>query len=119
MQENPGLTLGFLGEMARRLGESHRRLAGIRNQRVPRRVACILVSMLDERGLRVKDSEGRSCTLLRQRPTQRRIAELAGTARETVSRLFTDWQSSGLFEDRGGEFRVFNENQLRRLAGEG
>ncbi len=94
-------------------------MAGICNQRVPRRVASVLVCMLDECGVRVKDMEGRHCVLLRKRPTQRRIAELAGTARETVSRLYTGWENEGLFEDRNGGFRVLDEVRLRRLAGEG
>ncbi len=119
LREKPELVLDFLGEMARRLSQSHKRVAGVCNQRVPRRIACILLSLFEEHGYRGKDPDGRNCVLLREHPTQRRIAELAGTARETVSRLFTSWENSGWFEDRDGEFRVFDEEQLHRLAGEG
>ena len=119
LREKPELVLDFLGEMAKRLSQSHRRVAGVCNQRVPRRVACILVSLFEEHGVRGKNNAGQSYVRLRQHPTQRRIAELAGTARETISRLFTSWENSGWFEDCGGEFRVFDEEQLHRLAGEG
>ena len=84
----------------------------------PRRVASILVSLMDEHGIRMKDSEGRRCVLLTQRPTQRRIAGLAGTARETVSRLFKRWEDTGLFSDRNGDLMICNEAGLRRMAGE-
>lgn len=118
LREKPGLALGFLCGIARRLRQSNRRIAGICHQKTPRRVASILVSMMDEHGIRMKDSEGRRCVLLTQRPTQRRIAGLAGTARETVSRLFKQWEDTGLFSDRNGDLMICNEAGLRRMAGE-
>ena len=118
IREKPELALGFLAGISHRLRQSNRRMTGICNQKVPRRVASILVAMLDERGTRLKDAAGRRCVLLRDRPTQRRIAELAGTARETVSRVFAGWESSGWIEDRNGDFMVLDEVQLRHLAGE-
>jgi len=116
LKEKPEHAMGFLGEISRRLRQSNRRITGICNHKTPRRVASILVSMLDERGVRMKDSDGRRCVLLRQRPTQRRIAELAGTTRETVSRLFTRWE--GWCEDRNNDLMIYDEAKLRRMAGE-
>ena len=117
--EKPEWILGFMTEIAKRLRQSNRRVAGICNQRTPRRLASILLSLLDERGVRLKDPEGRRCLLLRERPVQKHIAELAGTTRETVSRLFAQWETAGWMEDRNGDLMVYDEARLRRLAGEG
>jgi CRP/FNR family transcriptional regulator/CRP/FNR family cyclic AMP-dependent transcriptional regulator len=116
--ECPGLALGILTEMARHLNQVHRRVAGICNQKAPRRIASALVALLDERGTRLKDAEGRRCLLLRRRPTQRAIADLSSTRRETVSRLLSSWQRLGWLEDRHGDLLVFEEARLRALAGE-
>ncbi len=119
LKECPDWALGFMGEFSRRSRLFQRRMAGMSHQKVPRRVACILVSLLDEYGVRLKDSEGRRCALLKPRPAQRHIAGLAGTARETVSRLFSQWEKSGWIEDREGGLMIYDEARLRAMAGEG
>jgi CRP/FNR family transcriptional regulator len=113
----PRLALGFLGEMARRLQRSHRRVSGICNRRAPGRVAAALLSLLEDRGLRLKEG-GRTCLLLRRRPPQRQIADLSGTRRETVSRLLSRWERLGWLCDKGGDLTVFEEARLRGMAGE-
>jgi CRP/FNR family transcriptional regulator len=118
LRRHPELALDFLGAMARRLRLSGRRIAGICNHRAPRRLASALLALMEERGVRLKDDRGRRCLLLRNRPTQRCIAELAGTTRETVSRFLAQWERAGWLSDAHGDLMILDEGWLHRLAGE-
>ncbi len=118
LRERPELALDFLCGMARRLRLCGRRIAGICNHRAPRRVASALHALMEERGIRLKDESGRRCLLLRNRPTQRCIAELAGTTRETVSRFLAQWERAGWLSDAHGDLMILDESWLQRLAGE-
>jgi CRP-like cAMP-binding protein len=117
MRDCPGLAPGFLGGMARQQRHLQRRVAGLCNQKAPRRLARALSALLEDRGIRLKDEAGRRCLLLRDTPTRRRISEMAGMARETVSRLLGRWEQCGWIATSRGELIVLDEGQLRRLAG--
>lgn len=117
LQRWPGLALGLLGGMARRQRLLHRRVAGICNQKAPRRLALALSDLIEEHGVLHRDDAGRRCLLLRRPPSRRRISELAGMARETVSRLLVHWEECGWIALGGGDLVVLDQEQLRRLAG--
>jgi CRP-like cAMP-binding protein len=117
LRETPELALVFLGGMARQQRHLHRRVAGLCNQRAPRRLARALSAMLEDHGIRLKDPEGRRSLLLRELPSRRRIADLAGVARETVSRLLGHWESRGWITESRGDLIILDERQWRRLAG--
>ncbi len=118
LRAHPDLALDFLAEMARRMRQCQRRIAGICKQPAPRRVASAILALVEDRGVRRKDAAGRACLLLRRRPTQVRIAALAGTTRETVSRYLARWERAELLTDLHGDLTIFDESKLRRLAGE-
>jgi CRP-like cAMP-binding protein len=113
----PDVALSLLGGMARRQRELQRRVAGISNQRAPRRLARALTALVEDRGMRHRDAANRPCLLVRRAPSRTRLAELAGMARETVSRLLTRWERCGWVATSGGDLLVLDEGQLRRMAG--
>lgn len=113
----PDMALGFLAGMARQQRHLQRRVAGICNQRAPRRLARTLTALFEDRGIRLKDAEGRRCLLLHRPPTQRRMGEIAGIARETVSRLLGQWEECGWIAESQGDLIVRDEGELRRMAG--
>jgi CRP/FNR family transcriptional regulator len=113
----PDVALSLLGGMARRQRELQRRVAGICNQRAPRRLARMLIALIEDRGMRHRDDKGRHFLLVRRPPSRTRMSEIAGMARETVSRLLVRWEQCGWIADRGGDLIVLDEGQLRRLAG--
>ena len=115
----PDVSLSLLGGMARRQRDLQRRVAGLSNQRAPRRLARALVALADDRGVRVRAADGTARLLLRRAPSRTRLGELAGMARETASRLLARWERSGWIADRDGDLLVTDEAQLRRVAGSG
>ena len=116
LRDCPELALGLLAGMANQQRHLHRRLATACSQRAPRRLARTLTALFEDHGIRLKDAEGRRCLLLPHPPTQRRMGEIAGMARETVSRLLGQWEESGWLSESEGDLIVRDEGQLRRLA---
>jgi CRP-like cAMP-binding protein len=117
LQNCPEMALGFLAGMARQQRHLQRRIAGTCGQRAPRRLARTLTALFEDRGIRLKDAEGRRCLLLREPPTRRRMGEMSGIARETVSRLLGQWEDCGWIAEAQGDLVVRDEHELRRLAG--
>ncbi len=117
MHRWPGLAMGLLGGMAHLQRQLHRRVAGICNQRAPRRLALALTDLIEEHGVLHRDETGRRCLLLKRPPTRRRISEIAGMARETVSRLLVRWEESGWIALCGNDVLVLDPDELRRMAG--
>jgi CRP-like cAMP-binding protein len=116
LRKLPHMALGFLTGMARQQRHLHRRVAGACSQRAPRRLARTLSALFEDRGIRLKDAEGRRCLLLQRPPTQRRMGEIAGIARETVSRLLGQWEECGWIAESEGDLIIRDEGELRRLA---
>lgn len=115
LREWPGFALTLLGEMMRRLRQSNAKVAGLAHQRVERRVALVLLQLFEERGVRLKDEGGRRCIILRGRPTQQQLAEMAGTSRETVSRVVSDWEKKGIVRDHVRDLFLLDEAALRKV----
>ncbi len=114
----PDVALCLLGGMARRQRALQHRVAGICNQRAPRRLARTLNALAEERGLLQRDPAGRYRLLVRDPPSGLQLAELAGMARETVSRLLAEWERRGWIGGRrGGGSLILDREQLARLAG--
>lgn len=113
----PDVALGLLGSLARRQREMQRRVTGLCGHRAPRRLARALSALLEERGVTFQDDTGRGM-LLPRTPSRARLAEIAGMARETVSRLLAEWERHGWIGTRAGDLLVRDPLPLRRLAGE-
>jgi CRP/FNR family transcriptional regulator len=114
----PDVALGLLGGMARSQRELHRRVAGICRQRAPRRLARALTGLVEDRGTRQRNGAGEAVLRVRRMPSRARLAEMAGMARETASRLLLEWEHVGWVGREGGDLLVLDEKALRREAGE-
>jgi CRP/FNR family transcriptional regulator/CRP/FNR family cyclic AMP-dependent transcriptional regulator len=112
----PRICLALLIEMNRRLRQSNRRVAGLSYRSMRARVAGALLTLMEEKGLRRMD-EGGMRVVIRERPTQKFLAEMAGTTRESVSRTLAAWEREGLIKTKGRDLVVLQEEALRSLVG--
>jgi len=108
-----GLATGLLMEMSRRLRKANRQIGSLSTMSVYGRVAGTLLSLIEERGVRVHGDDGRMVTVIRNRPTQQQLAEMSGTTRETVSRVFSSLAKKGLVSAVGKDLVITEENLLR------
>jgi CRP-like cAMP-binding protein len=113
----PDVSLSLLAGMARRQRDLHRRIAGLCRQRAPQRLARAVNALLEERGVSLRDDAGRGRLLLPRTPPCTRLAEMAGMARETVSRLLTEWTRRGWTSRRDGDLLILDHGQWRTLVG--
>ncbi len=118
LRDNTDLSWSLLCELTRRLRQSNRKVACLAHQRVERRIASAIWQLFEERGVRLKDENGRRSLILRHRPTQQHIAEMAGTSRETVSRMLTAWEKRGVLREENHDLFLLEEKALRFMAGE-
>ncbi len=114
----PDVALGLLGGMARRQRELQRRVAAMCRRRAPCRLARALMGVVEDAGFRHRDETGRTRVRLKRAPSRARLAEMAGMARETASRLMVEWERKGWVVREGGDLLLADEAALRRAAGE-
>jgi CRP/FNR family transcriptional regulator, cyclic AMP receptor protein len=115
MREFPDFAFTLVCELSHRLRTCLQRLTHLAHQRVEKRLAALFLRLFEERGVRLKDELGRRCVLLRNRPRQLDLAEMAGTSRETVSRIMTQWEKVGWIRDEPSrDLFLLDEDALRR-----
>jgi CRP/FNR family transcriptional regulator, nitrogen oxide reductase regulator len=93
MERFPRLAINALKVLAERVHEFQDRYREMATERVERRVARALLRLARQVGRRVEGGVLIDLTLSRQD-----LAEMTGTKRFTVSRIFSDWEERGLIE---------------------
>jgi CRP/FNR family transcriptional regulator, cyclic AMP receptor protein len=115
LHECPELAYALLTEMNRRLRQSNRKVAGLSYRSMQGRVAAAVLGLMEDRGVRLKE-EGMMRVLIRNRPTQQFLAEMAGTTRESVSRTLAAWGRKGLLRARGRDLFILEEEALKAMT---
>lgn len=96
LANHPRTALNLLGEMARRLRRADENIAQLALCDVNERLIHRLVTLAKEEG-----TEGPDGVLVRRRPTQQELANMIGSCRETISRVFNQLARDGLIIPRG------------------
>ncbi len=96
LANHPRTSLNLLGEMARRLRRADENIAQLALCDVNERLIHRLVSLAKEEG-----TEAPEGVLVRRRPTQQELANMIGSCRETISRVFNQLARDGLIIPRG------------------
>jgi len=98
LEKNPKLALTILRTLATRLRKADRQIESLALLDVSGRVARTLLNLSSEQG--EKTSRGLK---IRNRPTHQEIANMSGTTRETVTRVFRDMQKKKLISVEGDD----------------
>jgi CRP-like cAMP-binding protein len=107
LRETPGIGLGMLRAMSRRLREADEKIGGLVLLDVNGRVAKLLLRMAD-------DHDGVHIT---RKVTHHTIAQMVGSSRETVSRTMRDLTERGLIEVSRKAITIRNRPALEAAAG--
>ena len=107
LREAPGIAVGMLRAMSRRLREADEKIGGLVLLDVNGRVAKLLLSMADE-------NDGVHIT---RRVTHHTIAQMVGSSRETVSRTMRELADSGHIEVTRKAITIRNRAALLSAAG--
>ena len=112
LKTTPELATGLLVQMSRRLRNANRQIGSLATMSVFGRVAGTILSLIEDRGVRIHGRNGEMVTVIRNRPTQQQFAEMSGTTRETVSRVFSALSSSGTISLMGQDLVITEESKL-------
>ena len=103
----PGITIQMLIEMSKRLRKSNRQINTLSLISAYGRVADVILQIAGEQGYR----KG-SVTIIPKPPTHQTIAEMAGTSRETVSRILSTFRKKRYIAIEGKKMTILDEQKL-------
>jgi CRP/FNR family cyclic AMP-dependent transcriptional regulator len=110
LMSDPRIALRIAEIMGRRLLEAERRLSDFAFKSLPERIATLLVTLAERE--RTFFRPGRP----EVRYTHEQIAELAGTHRETATKVLNELREQGLIDLRRGKVVLLDPEALRAMS---
>jgi CRP/FNR family transcriptional regulator/CRP/FNR family cyclic AMP-dependent transcriptional regulator len=110
LRSNPDISLKLLVALSHRLRVTDRNLESLAFLSAPGRVARLLLELGKEHG--EKTPEGTTFT---HNMTRQELASLAGTSRETLTRVLMDYQDRGIIHLDKNRLTLKNEAKLREM----
>ena len=104
--ENPRVALRFLEAAGQRLAQVEERLTEVTFQRIPSRLAALLLRLIQENG------NGNKL----KGYTHQYLADMLGTYRETTTQILNDFKNQDLIEIGRKSITVINKAGLRKVA---
>ncbi len=104
LHQFPKITIQMLIEMSKRLRKSNRQNSTLSLINKYGRIADVIMRMAKEQGFRTG-----SVTVIPNRPTHQAMAEMAGTTRETVSRILSELQKKQYIKIARKQMIIFHE----------
>ena len=111
MREHPGIAVGVVVSLGRRLRAANDRLATQSFQTVQSRVATVLTQLVAE-----AQEEGAGEREVLVVATQADVAKLAGSSRESASRFLAVLERAGVIEQGRGKLTVHDPSALERYV---
>ncbi len=108
LKENPNIGIALLEEMTRRLRMTDTKIKSLSISNAEGRIASAILQIAESSGIIYQGSV--QVTL----PYQHDIANLAGTSRETVSRVLHALEKKGLIEFDGSKIRIPDYSSFRK-----
>lgn len=102
--KHPHIATAMLAELAGRLRKTDLQIEGLALMNVASRVSKTLLNLVVEQG-----SETEEGIMLERRPTHQELAKMAGTTRETVTRVLSRLEKEGYIRCEGRRILVYND----------
>lgn len=112
LEEYPKIAISLLAEMARRIRKSDEQIESLSLTDAQNRVGVTLLRLAEELG-----TIRRGVVRVNNLPNQQDIASMAGTSRETVSRIMRLLKEKKMIERRGHSLSILDYSQFRRTFG--
>lgn len=109
VKENPAFSVEVMKLTCQELGEANSYITDIAQKTVRERLAEIILHLITEFGL---DEDN----YLRVSLTREELANIVGTATESVIRLLSEFKSDQLIELNGRKIRILNKKALEKIS---
>lgn len=109
IKTNPGFSLELMKLTCHELGEANSYITDIAQKTVRERLAEVLLKLVDDFGL--DDQKNLNISLTREE-----LANIVGTATESVIRLLSEFKSDKLVELNGRKIKILNIKGLEKIS---
>lgn len=114
LEENPKINMEMMRSLCQELGIADERIASLAHKTVRERLAETLILLYQTfKDNHLKDEDESMIHIVLPRED---IANIVGTATETLIRLLSDFNKEGLVELKGKRIRITNIAKLQRIA---
>ena len=107
----PEYSIAVLNELTKQLRASYLKITSLSLKSAEGKVASVIIQLADEYGI-VKEGS----IEIEQLPIQQKLADMAGTSRETISRTIHSFSKKGLIEIEGQKLRIKNYDKFKELS---
>ncbi|HCK98607.1 MAG TPA: Crp/Fnr family transcriptional regulator [Candidatus Marinimicrobia bacterium] len=112
LEKHPKIAIALLQEMAIRLRHSDQQIEGLSLSDAENRIAMSIIRLAEDLGV-IKMGQ----VIINNLPFQQDIANMAGTSRETVSRMLKALERKGLIQREGRKLIITNYDEFVREFG--
>ncbi len=106
----PQIAISLLRELAQRLRKADMQIKSLSLKDAEGRIGCVLIMLADDLGRMYKGH-----VIVEGIPTQQDIANMAGTSRETVSRVLSRFERRGLIKVEGRKLIILEYEKMRQM----
>ncbi len=110
LEDYPQIAISLLKELAARIRKSDTQIKSLSLQDAMGRVASTLIMLAEDSG---KIRQGR--VVISRIPLQQDLANMAGTSRETISRVFRWLEDEGLIEREGRKISIPDYSKFKKM----
>jgi len=96
LNKHPQIAISLLRELTQRLRKADMQIKSLSLKDAEGRIGCVLIMLADDLGKMYKGH-----VIVEGLPTQQDLANMAGTSRETVSRILSKFEKNGLIKIEG------------------
>jgi len=106
IEEHPVIPTHLMVTLASRLRKSDRQVAGLALLGIAERISSVLLTLAQEQGEETEEG-----IVIRKRPTHQVLASMAGTARETVTRVMKRLTDAGYIRTEGRRLIILKQGR--------
>ncbi len=110
LEDYPQISISLMKELAARIRKSDTQIKSLSLQDAMGRVASSLIMLADDHG-RVRKGQ----VIIPRIPLQQDLANMAGTSRETISRVFRILEDEQLIERSGRKITILDFNRFKKI----
>ena len=110
MHDHPQVAVSLLKELTARLRKADSQIKSLSLKDASGKVAFVILQLADEIGLIQK-----GCVVINELPLQQDLANMAGTSRETVSRMIHKFVKKGLLKLQGSKLIINDYEKFQNL----
>ncbi|MFA3783118.1 Crp/Fnr family transcriptional regulator [Melioribacteraceae bacterium 4301-Me] len=110
LKGHPEISIALLQELTQRLRNADIKIKALSLKDAEGKVATVILQIADDIG---KIKQG--IVEIEKLPLQQDLANMAGTSRETISRVLHSFAKKGFIELEGGKLRILNYEKFREI----